>query len=105
MGGTDALCDKRVREAAARFRAIAFCDLKPSHLARSELSPTERIELIAARKPAALNEVDAFISHSWSDDGQAKCARRTPKLGADTASMLPTPPMPHGRRDAACPCV
>eukprot|EP00967_Tisochrysis_lutea_P043532 scaffold52601_cov32-Tisochrysis_lutea.AAC.5 len=72
MGGTDALCDQRVREAAARFRCIAFSDLKPSHFDRSDLRPMERIELIAARKPAALNEVDAFVSHSWSDDGQAK---------------------------------
>ena len=75
MGGGDQLqLEDRVRKAVARFCSVPFSALRAEHLASSHLPENERYELVGARKSAALSEVDAFVSHSWSDDGHAKCA-------------------------------
>ena len=79
MGGGDQLqLEDRVRKAVARFCSVPFSALRPEHFASSDLSESERYELVGARRSAALSEVDAFGSHSWSDDGNAKCAPLSP---------------------------
>eukprot|EP00967_Tisochrysis_lutea_P040727 scaffold48978_cov33-Tisochrysis_lutea.AAC.4 len=71
-GGDGTQLESRVSEAVARFRSIPFSALRPEHFISSDLTPKERFELVGARRAAALNDVDAFVSHSWSDDGRAK---------------------------------
>ena len=87
-GGNEDNLETRIREAAARFRSISFSALRPSHLANSHLTPAERFEFIGARQSATPSQVDAFVSHSWSDDWDAKCA----------SNQLP----PLARMNSAC---
>ena len=54
--------------AAGRFRGLPWSALEAHHLSSSLGSA----ELSAAAAPVELGGVDAFISHSWSDDGDAK---------------------------------
>jgi len=68
--GTEA----RVRKAAARFRGIPWSALEEKHLCASRATPEEAAALSKATLPAELGDVDAFLSHSWSDDGHAKYA-------------------------------
>ena len=53
--------------AAASFRSLSFRQIRPGDLASSADSG-----LHALTRPAKLGEVDAFVSHSWLDDGEAK---------------------------------
>jgi hypothetical protein len=64
--------EKRAHQAATRFRAIPFSALSPSHLASSALTPAERDLFVRALREPALGTVDAFVSHSWSDEPTAK---------------------------------
>jgi len=99
-GGNEDNLETRIREAAARFRSISFSALRPSHLANSHLTPAERFEFIGARQSATPSQVDAFVSHSWSDDWDAKYAAlekwaerfesrhgRSPRLWIDKACI------------------
>lgn len=72
IGGNPYDWQERVRGFARRFRALPASTLRSSHFGTSTASPIEAAELAAAVVPADLGEVDAFISHSWSDDGGAK---------------------------------
>ena len=54
--------------ATDRFRAVRLADLTREELADSTPDPAMHQKTVAAK----LGEVDAFVSHSWSDDGNAK---------------------------------
>ena len=54
--------------AAGRFRGLPWSALEAHHLSSS----LGAADLSAAAAPVELGGVDAFISHSWSDDGDAK---------------------------------
>ena len=71
-GGDGSQLESRVREAVGRFRSIPFSALRAEHFSSSDLTSRERFELVGARRAAVLHEVDAFVSHSWSDDGRTK---------------------------------
>ena len=60
--------EANVLAAAGRFRGLPWSALEAHHLSSSLGSA----ELSAAAAPVELGGVDAFISHSWSDDGDAK---------------------------------
>ena len=64
--------EQRTREAAGRFRAIPFSVLRPSHFESPEVTPAEQALFASTQRKPALNEVDAFVSHSWSDEPDAK---------------------------------
>ena len=58
-------------ESAKHFRAMKLNALTRAHLADNKPDP----ELINLTVPAKLGECHAFVSHSWSDDGEAKYDR------------------------------
>ena len=58
-------------ESAKHFRAMKLNALTRAHLADNKPDP----ELIKLTVPAKLGECHAFVSHSWSDDGEAKYDR------------------------------
>ena len=58
-------------ESANNFRAMKLNALTRAHLADNKPDP----ELIKLTVPAKLGECHAFVSHSWSDDGDAKYDR------------------------------
>ncbi|EOD20681.1 hypothetical protein EMIHUDRAFT_241984 [Emiliania huxleyi CCMP1516] len=60
--------EANVLAAAGRFRGLPWSALEAHHLSSSLGSA----ELSAAAAPVELGGIDAFISHSWSDDGDAK---------------------------------
>lgn len=59
-----------VQLAGSRFRDIELASLRQEDLADNSPDPS----LFARSSPASLNECDAFISHSWHDDADAKWA-------------------------------
>lgn len=60
------------RDAARRFRGIPFSALRPEHMSKAHATEEERAELAKFVVFPPLNGVDAFVCHSWSDDGFAK---------------------------------
>ena len=66
LGGTSVAA--ALTTAAARFRAKPLSTLTLESLLHNKPDPT----LYATTVPAKLGEVHAFMSHSWSDDGNAK---------------------------------
>ena len=60
-----------VLAAAGRFRGLPWSALEARHLSSSLGSA----ELSAATVPVKLGGVDAFISHSWADDGEPQGRR------------------------------
>ena len=68
--------------ATQHFRALPLSKLTLAALMNNEPDPS----LYALTVPAVLGEVDAFMSHSWSDDGKLKYERLhewTRELGGD----------------------
>ena len=57
--------------AAGRFRGLPWSALEARHISSSLGSA----ELSAATVPVKLGGVDAFISHSWADDGEPQGRR------------------------------
>ena len=54
--------------ATERFRAMPLSHLSPAELAKNTPDPAMHRKTVAAR----FGDVHAFVSHSWSDDGNAK---------------------------------
>jgi len=65
----DVPADEALRAGGQRFRCVDFRHLKKVHLRRSYDG-----DLHALSQPATLGLVDAFVSHSWHDDADAKWA-------------------------------
>ena len=65
LGGGSA--DAALAGGAARFRALPL-----SELTEEDLSGSADSGLHVKTRPAALGDVDGFVSHSWSDNGVAK---------------------------------
>ena len=65
LGGGSA--DAALAGGAARFRALPL-----SELTEDDLSGSADSGLHQKTRPAALGDVDGFVSHSWSDNGVAK---------------------------------
>jgi len=59
-----------MRLAGARFRHVELSALCPRDLADN----TPNVDLYSKSAPTSLGECDAFISHSWHDDAEAKWA-------------------------------
>ena len=59
-------------------------------------------QLYARSQPTALGEVDAFVSHSWHDDGAAKL--RALRLWAEEASDCPMEAALDGRARPSHQC-
>lgn len=64
--------DRRCLEAIHMFRSLPWSALRMEHLDSAQSSEEECRHLAAASRPATFGEVDAFISHSWGDDGLSK---------------------------------
>ena len=65
VGGKDAVA--AISTAASRFRVLPV-----ANLAESDLTSSTDTGLNLKTNAAALGECDAFMSHSWADDGEAK---------------------------------
>ena len=65
VGGKDAVA--AISTAASRFRVLPIANLD-----ESDLTSSTDTGLNLKTNPAALGECDAFMSHSWADDGVAK---------------------------------
>ena len=66
---------KIVADAAIRFRSIRLSQLTEHDLLTSEAEArSDSATLFDRTETCALGEVDAFVSHSWSDDPTAKWA-------------------------------
>ena len=55
---------------AKRFRALRL-----DAISANDLSNNSDTQMFGRTQPAKLGTVDAFISHSWQDDGNAKHAQ------------------------------
>jgi len=66
LGNTDS--DEVLRQANALLRCVPSANLAFSDVSSSSPDPT----LLAKSQAARIGEIDAFISHSWHDDAQAK---------------------------------
>ena len=78
---------KALATAAAHFRAQPLSKLTLAALMNNEPDPS----LYALTVPAVLGEVDAFMSHSWSDDGKLKYERLhewARELGGDREAQI-----------------
>ncbi|EOD10648.1 hypothetical protein EMIHUDRAFT_465198 [Emiliania huxleyi CCMP1516] len=62
----------RVIDAVSRFKAVRLSALSTAVLGDSAASEDERALLDSHAEQASLGGVDAFISHSWGDDAEAK---------------------------------
>ena len=81
IGGGDP--DAVLAEGTKNFRGMPFASLTASDLANN--SDTG---MFARTTPAALGEVSAFVSHSWSDDGDAKMAQLSEWASAEESSPV-----------------
>ena len=68
-----------LQSASLNFRVVDFSELRADDFASSQTHGGPATARRGARtRRVALGECDAFVSHSWSDDGDAKfCALRT----------------------------
>lgn len=55
-------------QASARFRCVQLCDLSFDDMADNKPNP----DLFALARSCRLRRCDAFVSHSWHDDAEAK---------------------------------
>eukprot|EP00398_MALV-I-01_sp_L67-1_P000845 gene845-870_t len=79
LGGRKA--NVSLKLARSRFRSINFGLLEESDFTENREATLERNTLFKKTKPVKLGRCDAFISHSWSDDGKKKY--RALKIWAD----------------------
>ena len=64
--------NSRVIDAVSRFKAVRLSALSTEVISNSVASEEERALLHSYAEPARLGGVDAFVSHSWGDDAEAK---------------------------------
>lgn len=62
----------RALAATDRFQMLPFSALSAKALSSSKATVEDEQRFVAAARKATLGKVDAFISHSWADDGVAK---------------------------------
>lgn len=61
--------EQRTLEAVRMLRMLPWSALREEHFESAQSSEEERLYFRATSRPATFGEVDAFISHSWSDRG------------------------------------
>jgi len=71
-GAATSVIERRCRDAISSFRGVPWTSLTASDLAAEWEGELEARQQEDHTVPAALGEVDAFLSHSWSDDGREK---------------------------------
>jgi len=71
-GAATSVIERRCRDAISSFRGVPWTSLTAGDLAAEWDGELEARRQEDHTVPAALGEVDAFLSHSWSDDGREK---------------------------------
>ena len=70
LGGRDAgVCLELAKQ---NFRSISFDKLEEEHFANNREAASQTNALFSMTDDTQLGKCDAFISHSWSDNGKKK---------------------------------